>query len=237
MRIRALWLVGIVLVEMAFCSNPSFADELGEAKALLQRQLQLIQLIQPYVPRRRLGRLFFLRSLTKSVADSIDKKGLGHKATDRAYQILTDRCKHSLSYFRAIDTEDTANYAVEFLKNNERIIDKRGYDDYAYSSITFDTYTDMKDVIDRLMVLPISTGLRMELLQLKTHIGELLGKASGGDKRTLYPLGESVYREAIELYPEFNKIASSDLAFELTEEIQGLNEYYGEFAEWTPNAK
>ena len=232
-------LVWILLLGLCLFEKTIFADEIADAKARLNRQVQLTQAIAPYVDRPYLARLYMLRSASKSVLDSIEKNGLAHKITFQEYQKLIVAYRYSVSFFKEIESEDTEKWCIELLKINEEIVKAHGFDDRPYTQITVSVYTQLEKLRDDLSKLSLSDELKIKLANLKPLLGEVLAKAQaeGGDRRLIYPVSERAYRAVVELYPDFNAISSSEAAFEKTLEIQGLNEFYGEFAEFNPSSK
>jgi hypothetical protein len=71
-----------------------------------------------------------------------------------------------------------------------------------------------------------------ERLMQSVERGFAAAKAKGGDRRTLYDVSVKAFRAMEDLYPEFKKLSAADSAFEVTLEIEGLNEFYAEFAEF-----
>ena len=224
---------------LAILGQFSFADEVSDAKARLTRQVQLIESIEPYVERPDLARLYVLRSASQSVLASIEKNGLANKSTFGEFQKLIVAYRFSIAFFRQIETERSREWIVELLKINDDISKVHGFDDSPYTQITLGVYTQMDKLLAQLNTLPISDALKVTLANVKPVLGEVLAmaKAKEGDRRTVYPVAEKAYIAVKELYPEFAKIAASDRAFEITLEIQGLNEFYGEFAEFEDSAE
>ncbi|MBI1861163.1 MAG: hypothetical protein HYR96_09630 [Deltaproteobacteria bacterium] len=214
-------------------SGPAFgADGVVEAKGRLDRQLQLIKFIEPYVDRPNLARLYVLRSSSNNVLKSIEDNGPLHKATFQEYQKLIVAYRFSVAFFKQIETEDTAQAISELQKINEDIVVAYGFDDSPYTQITLSVFSQMEKLLTQLSRLSLSDQLKIKVSNVMPVLGEVIAKAKseGGDTRPIYPVSERGYRAIEKLYPDFNRLAASDSAFEITLEIQGLNEFYAEFA-------
>ena len=88
---------------LTFIQRGALADEVEQAKARLNRQIQVIGILEPFVERPYLARLYVLRSASTSVLESIKKNGLGHKATFQEYQKLIVAYRYSIAFFKQID--------------------------------------------------------------------------------------------------------------------------------------
>lgn len=222
------------LLALVFTRTAVPADEVNSAKSRLNRQLQLIGQLEPFVERPYLARLYVLRSSSNNVLESINKNGLAHKTTFQEYQKLIVSYRYSVAFFKQIETEDTKAWCVELLKINQEIVDAHGFDDSPYTQITLSVYTQMEKLINQLSLLSLPDDLKVKIANVKPVLGEVLAiaKAKGGDRRTVYPVAERAFEAIEDLYADFNKISASDSAFEVTLEIQGLNEFYAEFAEF-----
>ena len=210
------------------------ADEISDAKDRLNREIRLIEHLSNYAERPDLARLYLLRSASRTVLESIEKNGLAHKTTFQEYQKLIVAYRYSVAFFRKIETDDTKKSIIALLQLNEQIVKAHGFDDSPYTQITLSVYTQMEKLVAQLLQLSLSEATRIRLVDVKPVLGEVIAitKAKGGDRRTVYQVAERAYKAITDLYPEFNKIASSDAAFDVTLEIQGLNEFYAEFAEF-----
>ena len=95
----------------------------------------------------------------------------------------------------------------------------------------------MEKLIGQMLEMSLSEDFRLRLIDVRPILGQVIAltRAKGGDRRTVYPVAEKAFRAIETLYPDFDELASSDSAFELSLEIQGLNEFYAEFAEFEPS--
>lgn len=223
-----------IALAIAVVSATTFADEVADAKKQLTRQQTLLNQIAPYVDRIDLARIYVLNAFSQNTLKSIEDNGLANMKTIKEYQKLIVAYRYSVAFFKDIETELTREAIVEVLKINEAIIAAWGFDDSPYTQITASVYGQMKKLLEQLSTLPISNELKIKISNISPVIGKALAmaEAKGGDRRTVYPHAEKAFLAIESLYPDFNKIAASDSAFRITLEIQGLNEFYAEFAEF-----
>ncbi len=209
-------------------------DEVTLAKEKLSEQIELIEQIEPYVERPSLARLFVLKSASKSVLTSIDETSYGHAKTFQEYQRLIVAYDFSIAFFREIETDITKESIVALLNNVQEIKTDKGLDASPYTQITESSYAQMRELIKQMRKLAISEGLQKKLGDVEPVIGEVIAisQAKKGDRRTVYPVARKAYDAIVKLYPEMERISSADAAYDISLEIQGLNEFYAEFAEF-----
>lgn len=208
-------------------------DELNVAKAQLAREVKLLSDIEKYVERIDLARLFVLKKSAQNVSDSIAQVGFSNMATMRKYQELIVAYRFSMAFFQQIESDDTKDDIAELLRINDAISTARGFDDSPYTQITASVFTQMHK-----LVLQLTDGgpalpeeLKQKLSELKAPLGNLIAIAKEGDRPKTFEAAVPVYHKIEALYPEFNQVMSSHAAFNLVLEIQGLNEFYAEFAQ------
>jgi hypothetical protein len=197
-----------------------------KAKQDLQRQMDLLDAVRPYVERQDLGRLLLLRNASKAVIDSIDTNGPMHVKTMRAYQDLIVTYRYSKVYFSQITTAETEPEIQEIQAIAEDFAKEYGFDDSPYTQITYNVFSQMYKLVLQLEAMPISTELKAKLEDLKAPLGEIIAIAKGGDDYVTFQQAISRSQQIQQLYPLFYQVASSDAAFYLVLEIQGLNEWY-----------
>jgi hypothetical protein len=205
------------------------ADDAGsveKAKADLQRQMDLLDAVRPYVERQDLGRLYLLHQVSQAVVDSIDQNGPMHVETMRAYQNLIVTYRYSKVYFQQITTAETDAQIQEVQGIAENFAKEYGFDDSPYTQITYNVFSQMYKLVLQLEAMPISDALKAKLDDLKAPIGEIIAIAKGGDDYVTFQAAIPRAQMIQQLYPLFYQVASSDAAFYLVLEIQGLNEWY-----------
>ena len=221
------------LLLILFCiSGPALAEDEATARQLLQRQIELITQLEPYTERVDLGRLHLLRKAAEGVLTRIQEKGLANMVTMQSYQNLIVMYRYSIAFFRQIKTEKTQAVIEELLQINDQIVKDRGFDDSPYTKLTASVFSQMHKLILQLIDLSsLPDPLKEKLNDLKAPIGQVIAIAEQGDRPRAFESAIALYEKVKELYPDFNAIAASDVAFDITLEIQGLNEFYAEYAQ------
>jgi hypothetical protein len=208
-------------------------DEVSTAKQQLNRELELIEQITPYVERLDLARLDFLKRKILAVRGAIEAKGLAHMATITAYQELIVSFRYSVAFFRQIRTTVTENGIAELLKINDTIIAARGFDDTPYTKITAGVFDQIHKLVLQLGEGPLlSEGLKAKVNELIVPIGRAIAEGRAeGDRPETFQAGTVAYCKILSLYPDFDRVQRSDAGFDVVLEIQGLSEFYAEFAQ------
>ena len=206
-------------------------DEVAKAKAQLNREIEILNKVSFYVERPDLGRLNFLRDASQRVLEMIAKKGLSHSATIREYQTLIVAYRYSMAYLRRISTEEIEPMLQEILRINEEIIADRGFDDSPYTQITYSTFAQLHKLSTDLVALNLSDRLKAEVTDMLPEFGNVLALAKEGDRPRTFEAAKRLYSRIKLLYPEFQQISSSNQAFDIVLSIQGLAEFYAEFAQ------
>lgn len=224
-------LISIALLAASF--GHAANDEVAYAKRQLERQLNLMTNMEQFIERPDLARLFVLKSGVMRTAASVNQLGLSHMTTMREYQNQIVAFRFSKAYFRQISSKRAAANIAELVKLNDEIVALRGFDDSPYTKITSSTFNQMYQLTLQLLGKGpvISDQLSVKLNALKPLFGRVLSVAAEGDRPTTFREAGIVYKSIKDLYPEFNKIMSSHVAFNIVLEIQGLNEFYAEFAQ------
>jgi hypothetical protein len=230
--IKTLFLgFGFVLASTSLRVRAQSANEMGDARIQLQKEISLIEHIEPYVERYDLARLYVLKKSSQRVLDSIDKVGLANMQTLREYQVLIVAYRYSEDFFSQISTDMTQKNIAELVRINADIIQARGFDDSPYTEVTGSVFTQMRQLFVELDSLPISDSLRTKIRALTPELGQVLSIAAEGDRPRTFDAAIPLQKKIAGLYPEFNSVAASGPVFEVVLSIQGLNEFYGEFAQ------
>jgi len=231
---KLLKLEVLALVFVVFLPMNVRANEVDVAKQRLSREIALLDSLVPEIERLDQARLIILKKAVLTVKDSIEKNGLSNRRTMGTYQELIVKFRFSAAFFTEISTPRTVEAIKELLSINEKICDARGFDDTPYTKITQSVYTHMKTLFDALLKnRSIPEKLRTKVQNLIVPIGKLVSDADVGDRPNTFDAGIKFYKLVVDVYPEFDEIQNSHEAFNIVLEIQGLNEFYGEYAQVT----
>lgn len=216
------------LLISGLASHAIAGDRVAQAVAQLQRQISLIESVQPFVERADLPRLFVLKSASRRVLESLQDEGRGpfHNETNREYQQLIVIYRYSKSFLDDISGRHTRGALGELSRITDLIAKTNGFDDSPYSLITMSTFNQLHKLVLQLLELDLEPALREELRGLQPALGKVMAVARLGDTFQTYREAIPVCAQVRRLYPRFNAIAASNAAFERTLEIQGLNEWY-----------
>jgi hypothetical protein len=214
-------------------SFPALGNEVSTAKGRLSRQIHLIGKISDYVDRVDLARLTYLKNTGQKVLDTIEEKGgIGNLAVMREYQILIISYRYSEDFFKFIATERTKKQIADLVKIYTEIAEARGFDDAPYTKITLSVFQQVKILLDELAQMPVGDELKEKMRGLLPLLGHTIARAEEkGDRRSIYELSVPLSKQITVLYPLFDQVGASSAAFEVVLSIQGLNEFYSEFAE------
>ncbi len=136
----------------------------------------------------------------------------------------------------SIYTEATAAQLNSLKSLSEAIVSEYGYDDSPYTQITANTFRQMQRLLKQLEDLPLDKSLKAQLRALWPPIGETIAVAEQGDRPKAFEKAVVVIRLLRALYPLFGEISSSDAGFPMIMELQGLAEFYAEFAQMDASA-
>lgn len=231
-RTLFLWLViACSLSSHAQVAPESKPNEVELAVARLQTQLNLLEAISAHVQREDLGHLVMLANATRAVITSIEVNGLAHQKTFKVFQQQIVMFRYSTAVFVSIQTEESKHAIQTLAELTKSIQVAHGFDDTAYSQITLNVFSQMDALLQNLQELPLSEPVRAELRILRPKMGVLLAEAGLGDRPSVFELSIPMAIRIKDLDPLFAGISSSDPAFEIVLEIQGLNAVYREFAQ------
>lgn len=224
-----MMLVAVVLLAAPVLS--AVAGEIEDRKTQLSVQIELINSIEPFVERIDLARLFVLKRASETVFNSIDKNGLGNAKTFQEYQKLIVAYRYSIAFMEQIRSVETTDAVAGLLQINDLIIKEYGFDDSPYTKITSSVFNQIYELIKQIRELNLSPALQEGLAGLLAPVGKTIAIADQGDRPRTFEAAEPVYFQISALYPLFDEVAMSDVAFNLIMEIQGLNEFYAEYAQ------
>ncbi len=222
----------VLLISLVFISFIAHANEVDIAKQRLSNQIRLLKTLDPEIERLDKARLIILKKAVIKVQDSISKLGLSNMQTMRSYQELIVKFRFSSAFFTEISTVRTKDTVKKIIKINEEIRTARGFDDTPYTKITESVYSHMHTLFNQLLDnRSIPNELREKIQGLITPVGKVISEAKRGDRPNTFEVGIKFYKLVVDVYPDFDGIASSHETFNIVLEIQGLNEFYGEFAQ------
>jgi hypothetical protein len=229
------------LFAAAICAIPAFATPATDP---LTEQVKLMSDISPYVERVDMARLLVVKNTSQSVIDDMVKNvATGKKEvtfqTLRLIQNLIIQYRFSQVFFgwtdpRAITsiyTPQTEQSLARLKTLSEQLVNEYGYDDSPYTQITANTFRQMQRLLKQLEDLPIDSALKAKLRALWMPIGETIAVAEQGDRPKTFEKAIPVIRQIQAMYSEFDRISSSQAGFPMIMELQGLTEFYAEFAQ------
>jgi len=228
MRKHLIFLLPLFLVSSVFYAE----DEVSIARAQLNRAVELIEGVIPGTERLETARLSFLKRNFLAVRTSLQQNGLAHAATMRSYQQLIVAFRYSNSFLKQLESEYTIGALKELYDINELIAKARGFDDTPYTQITANVFSEMHQLFLQLETLAsLSPDLKNPIHALIPKMGNVIAIAKQGDRPKTFAAAVPLSKEITALYAAFGKIQHANPAFDAVLDIQGLNEFYAEFAQ------
>lgn len=206
-------------------------DEYARAEQQLERMNVILDELSFSLEREDLARLYVLQQAPKRVQDVMKIKGLANMATIREYQVLIVTFRFSHNFFSRVETTHNESLLRELLDINTAIIEERGFDDSPYTQLILSSFQQIHQLMSDLVSMDIPNSLRSSVEDIIPDVGLLLAVAKQGDRPRAFDSGKSLYPKIRALYPEFAKVAASNNAFQTTLAIQGLNEFFAEYAQ------
>jgi hypothetical protein len=207
-------------------------------------QVALMDKISPYVERIDLARLIVVKKSAEAVsADIVKNLAEGRNEvtfqTLRLVQNLIVQYRFSQVFFgwttprsiNSIYTEYTAADLAKLQTISTEMVKTYGYDDSPYTQITANTFRQMQRLLQQLETLPMDASFKQQLRDLWQPIGETIAIAEQGDRPKTFAKAIPVIQLVQALYPMFDKISASEAGFPMIMELQGLTEFYAEFAQ------
>ena len=228
----------IIISCLLFVSNIyAEKNELTESKYRLTRIDKLLASIEYFVEEHDIPRLFLLKKSIRIVLANIKKHGLGNMTTLNSYQGMLIKFQFSKVFLSRIKSSKVAKWIDEVGVIKDKINKARGFDNSPYSKITHGIFNQIKTLFLALKSIPnISPDTSQIISQFIPKLGKLLSKAAQGDRRDAYDAGDEMYYEIKKHYKLFQKEFATGGPFEMILEIQGLNEFYAEYAQTKPKA-
>jgi len=216
---------------MVLTSWAAHANDDDNAMKDLNTVIDNITDIKPYTERGDLGRLIMLQKSTQKVLDSIDANGMANNKTMNAFLEMCISFRYSQAFFIAISSSQTTATIKAIQDTVRKISTERGFDDSPATQVTSNVLNQIARVSDQLMKVDISSNLKQKLNQLKPQLGQAIAVARQGDRPNAFAEGNKIYSAYYQLSPDFDKVMSSKEAFNMVLELQGLMEFYAEFAQ------
>lgn len=224
-------LIPLVALAASVVPGAERSDEASVAQDRLMRIAANLKVIEETVERHELGRLLILSRQVKAVSDSIVAVGLANMQTIREYQVLVIRFQFSVAYLNSVATTATEGRINETLETVSVISRALGFESSPYSQISLGVFNQMKDSLVDLIKLPIPDQLKKPVQSLIPQLASLIAVAGQqGDRPRTFEAGTQFVLSIRALYPQFIEIGANNQAFENIMTIQGLAEFYAEFA-------
>ncbi len=222
----------------------SGAAEARPATAMLFQQITQLDAISPYVERIDLARLLVIRSAVQAVAQDMERNVRDGKSevtfqTLRLIQNLIVQYRFSQVFFgwteprsiNSIYTDATKTPLAKLKELADGMVVEYGYDDSPYTQITANTFRQMQRLLKQLEDLPLDPSFAERLRALWMPIGETIAIAEQGDRPRAFEKAIAVVQAMRDLYPMFDEVSSSSAGFQMVLELQGLTEFYAEYAQ------
>lgn len=212
-------------------SSARTLSEYDRAVSELDKLIKNLEKVEGFTESYELGRLLVLKKQAQNVLASIQESGLAHTKTFHLYQILIVHFRYSTAYLNRISTDETSPTIVEIQGTVESIVRDRGFDDSPYTQITLGVFNQLQQLIQEISKQPIEQKLRNDLMALLPEIGITISLAKLGDRPKAFSAAISVYKRLKLLYPQFVQLTVKRDEFESILNLQGLAEFYAEFAQ------
>lgn len=239
MKVWTLFLA--LLFSMSFLSETHAETP---ATQPLYRQLSLLTSMEPYVERIDISRIYLIESSIKIVIQNMEDNVAAKKQevtmqTMKLIQNLIIQYRFSKVFFGWMEPKPiTSIYAPiledslnELEKLSEELVSNYGFDDSPYTQITANSFRQMHKLLQQLETLNIDANLKTKLRDLWMPIGEVIAIAEQGDRPKTFAAAIPVIDSIRNLYPMFDQVSSSSAGFSMIMELQGLTEFYAEFAQ------
>ena len=238
LKISSLLLATFLLLSMAAKAG----DE--EVVTNLKDQLNILNTLSPFVERVDQARLLVIKNSVNAVLEDIQSNLAQSRPTTtfqtiRLIQNLIIQYRFSTAFFgwsTPISMTSIYSPSIEEYLNELKVLSKSieqnfGLDDSPYTQITANTFKQMQKLLKQLETLPLNENLKKDLRSLWRPIGETIAIATQGDRPRAFEKAKIVIEDLRRLYPQFDKVSASAAGFTNVLELQGLAEFYAEFAQ------
>ncbi len=183
------------------------------------------------------GRIKILLDAASMTRENLSKFGPIHSKTSFSFYNLSVMFRYSEGFFEFIRTAGNQESIVELFEDISKIRTALGLDETPYLSILEVNLKNIERLILALVKMDrLSNSLRGVLRGLLAPLGDAISKAqSNGDRPVAFKAAEELFYAIRAAYPDMDKelLASSDTLY-MYQELQGLNEFIGEYAQAAP---
>jgi|GEM_PF-4427230 len=228
----------------AFHVGAQNVESADDSQTFFEEQIVIIQEISPYVERIDKARLRVIeRSLESILANIHVNTGAGRSPvtfqTLRLIQNLIVQYRFSKTFLgwtdppslNSIHSEVIAERLAQLQILSEQIETEYGYDDTPYTQITAQTFRQMQKLFVQIESLALDVDVKAKLRALWPKLGEVISVAEQGDRPNAFSKGSEMVKSIRALYPIFLNVSSSTAGFIDILEVQGLVEFYAEYAQ------
>lgn len=233
------------LLLAAFLIFPTSVQATDEGVVInLEQQINILNTLSPFVERIDQARLLVIKNSVKVVLEDIQNNLSQSRPTTtfqtiRLLQNLIIQYRFSTAFFgwstpisiTSIYSPSIEEYLNELKALSKNIEKNFGLDDSPYTQITANTFKQMQKLLKQLETLPLNDNFKKDLRLLWRPIGETIAIAEQGDRPRAFEKAKIVIEDLRRLYPQFDKVSASAAGFTNVLELQGLAEFYAEFAQ------
>ncbi len=210
----------------------------------IEKQIVILDTIRPVVERLDQARLLVIRN---SLMVVIQDRAANLQAGRAEFTFQTLRFIHNVivqyrfskTFFgwtqpisiNSIYSPSIEKYLRDLHTLSQQMEKDFGLDDSPYTQITANTFRQMQRLLKQLESIPLDNNLKVQLRALWQPIGETIAIAEQGDRPRAFAKATQVVAIIRSLYPQFDQILASTAGFNAVLEIQGLTEFYAEFAQ------
>jgi hypothetical protein len=220
-------LTGLLIVPIlaGFIQGEAYAQKsVSRTMSAIQRQLALLDAIQPYVEQPDILRLVALRASSQGALDSLRKDPTAVRGeTVRRIQDLIIQYGNSRSFLGQIRTEVTAASIAELIRSADDF--RRTYDPVSNPSdaTLLASFRQMDRIMIQLVSFLPASGMRTQLQRLEPALSRTAVLGEGTDKTRFYDAMIAECQEIRTLYSAFR--GAPPAASAALNELQGLNEF------------
>lgn len=220
----------------------ALAEEQSSAIAPLQRQLDLLEAISPYVERIDLARIFVLKGNIRLVIEELAASERANrqnsfKAMNLIHQLIVSYRGNQVLLgwtdpvsITSVYTEETADELAELKGLYGQLVADFGFDDSPYTQVTAIYFKQIKRSLDQIKALTTDPTLRAEIDAFSRPIADAIVLGSDHDGQDTFDAAEIVVRAIRALYPKLDVLEQTPAGYPLVMELRGLTETYDAYA-------
>lgn len=207
-------------------------------------QIDQIEEISYFVDRVDLARLISIRASIQTIVDDLEANVRAKKqevtfSSLRKIQNLIVQYRFSQVFFgwstprssTSVYTEYTSGALQKLNQLQQEMVVKFGYDDSPYTQITAQSFKQIQKLMYQLEDLPIDSQFKADLRATWRDIGEVIAISEQGDRPLAFKKSIPMLEKLRKLYPQFDQVSATNIGFPIVMEIQGLVEFYAEYAQ------